>query len=162
MKCDYAYGSDSVVESSADATRMGFAPNTLREPTFFSGQLRQSLTSRVVLADQHGQARIVPRSVVVVEIFVAQRQCINPSGDQIVDRMLDQPWASIIGKAVGESPDDFQFRIGFPRQQRPGIRRHSRSIETSANFPPNKRLKIEPIRVTLCSHRVASYMRCNL
>ena len=46
MEFSYAYASDSLVESDANGTRMALAPDTLREPTFFSGQLRQGLPFR--------------------------------------------------------------------------------------------------------------------
>ena len=53
MEFSYAYSGDSVVQSSATETRMGFAPDTLREPTFFSGELRQGLAFREAISALH-------------------------------------------------------------------------------------------------------------
>ncbi len=53
MEFSYAYTSDSFVESGATETRMALAPDTLREPTFFSGELRQSLEFREAISALH-------------------------------------------------------------------------------------------------------------
>ena len=34
--------------------------------------------SRILLTDQHAQQRIVPELVMVVEVFISQRQSVNP------------------------------------------------------------------------------------
>ena len=46
----------------------------------------RSGTGRVPLADQRGQQRIVPQLVVIVQIFVAQRQAEDPLPQQFLDR----------------------------------------------------------------------------
>ena len=98
----------------------------------------------------------------VVEVFVAQRQSVNPLGDQVIDRVLDQFGVTVIGEATGESSDDPRFRFDFPQQQGPGVGRDGSAVKNSANFPLLKGLKIESICVTLCLHRVASCMRLNV
>jgi len=50
--------------------------------------------------------RIVSQLVMVVEIFVTQRQSVNPLGNQVVDGMFDQFGVTVIGEASGESCDD--------------------------------------------------------
>jgi len=53
VEFSYAYTSDSFVESGATDTRMALAPDTLREPTFFLGELRQSLEFREAISALH-------------------------------------------------------------------------------------------------------------
>ena len=44
MEFNYRYHGNSNVGSNANATAMSFAPDTLREPTYFSGELAKSLS----------------------------------------------------------------------------------------------------------------------
>jgi hypothetical protein len=53
MEFNYAYGSDSSVRNSASGTKMSFAPDTLRQPTFFSGELRQGVAFREAISALH-------------------------------------------------------------------------------------------------------------
>jgi hypothetical protein len=39
MEFNYKYGGSSSVQGNAKSTNMSFAPDTLREPTFFVGSL---------------------------------------------------------------------------------------------------------------------------
>jgi hypothetical protein len=109
-----------------------------------------------LLADQHGHQRIVSQPVMVVEIFVAQRQPKNPLGDQVLDGMLDPLGIAVIGETSGKSPDDRHFLLDFSQQQSPRVGRDGPAIESSTNFPLRQGLKIKSIRVTLCLHRAAS------
>ncbi len=43
MEFNYSYLGQSSIANSVNGTSMSFAPDTLRQPTFFRGQLRQSL-----------------------------------------------------------------------------------------------------------------------
>ncbi len=53
MEFNYAYRGDSRVANSANGTQVSFAPDTLRQPTFFSGELRQSLPFREAISALH-------------------------------------------------------------------------------------------------------------
>jgi hypothetical protein len=53
MEFNYAYQGDSNVSNSSSGTRMSFAPDTLRQPTFFSGELRQSIAFREAISALH-------------------------------------------------------------------------------------------------------------
>lgn len=50
MEFSYAYPKSSGVENRATATSMSFAPDTLRDPTFFRGELKQSLQFREAIS----------------------------------------------------------------------------------------------------------------
>jgi hypothetical protein len=53
MQFDYAYHGDSTVSNGIDRTAMSFAPDTLRQPTFFRGKLRQPLAFRQAISALH-------------------------------------------------------------------------------------------------------------
>ncbi len=53
MQFDYAYHGDSTVSNGVDRTAMSFAPDTLRQPTFFRGNLRQPLAFRQAISALH-------------------------------------------------------------------------------------------------------------
>lgn len=53
MQFDYAYSSSTAVHSGAGNTDMSFAPDTLREPTYFSGVLRQGVAFREAISALH-------------------------------------------------------------------------------------------------------------
>jgi len=53
MFFDYAYRGNSSVESSAGATAMNFVPDAKREPTYFSGELRQKIEFREAISALH-------------------------------------------------------------------------------------------------------------
>ncbi len=114
------------------------------------------LSGGVLLTDQHGQERIVPQLVMVVKIFVAKRQAVDSLGNQVFDRVFGQFRDPVIGEATGESIDDSIFRFDFPQQQCPGIGRDGPAVKASQYFPLPEGLKTEPLRVTLCLHRITS------
>lgn len=53
MEFSYSYQTDTLVESSASGTQMSFAPDTLRGPTFFRGELRGGLAFREAISALH-------------------------------------------------------------------------------------------------------------
>ncbi len=81
MEFEYRYHGSSAVDSSARATTMSFAPDTKREPTYFQGELHQSLEFReaisalnaVVVSDM----RFKPKDKTVYKAWLAQQEQIN-------------------------------------------------------------------------------------
>jgi hypothetical protein len=53
MEFNYAYHGDSKVNNTARDTQLSFAPDTLRQPTFFSGELHQSIAFREAISALH-------------------------------------------------------------------------------------------------------------
>ncbi len=53
MEFQYAYHSDSSVNSGPGETHMSFAPDTCREPTFFKGELHQEVAFREAMSALH-------------------------------------------------------------------------------------------------------------
>lgn len=55
----------------------------------------------------------------VVEVLVAQRQGVDPLGDQLLDGMLDEVGLAVVGEAGGELADDPGQLLGLAEQQGP-------------------------------------------
>lgn len=53
MEFNYSYQKESNVQGDASQTAMSFAPDTLREPTFFRGQLRKNIAFREAISALH-------------------------------------------------------------------------------------------------------------
>src|SRR5438270_13594446 len=53
MLFDFAFGGDSTVSNGVDRTAMSFAPDTLRQPTYFRGELRKGLAFREAISALH-------------------------------------------------------------------------------------------------------------
>jgi len=53
VEFNYNYASDSAVTGDTSQTSMSFAPDTLRQPTFFTGELKQSLEFREAMSALH-------------------------------------------------------------------------------------------------------------
>ncbi len=53
MKFNYKYGGSSSVSGNASSTNMSFAPDTLRQPTFFVGQLGKHIPFRESISALH-------------------------------------------------------------------------------------------------------------
>jgi hypothetical protein len=53
MEFNYKYGGSSSVQGNAKSTNMSFAPDTLREPTFFVGSLGKHINFREAMSALH-------------------------------------------------------------------------------------------------------------
>ena len=53
MLFEHTYRGSSAVNSTADRTRMSFAPDVTREPTFFTGRLRRRIEFREAISALH-------------------------------------------------------------------------------------------------------------
>jgi hypothetical protein len=53
MEFNYSYQGDSSVANTSTNTQLSFSPDTLRQPTFFSGELRKSIAFREAISALH-------------------------------------------------------------------------------------------------------------
>jgi len=53
VEFNYSYAGDSAVSGDARSTEMSFAPDTLRQPTFFTGELKKSIEFREAMSALH-------------------------------------------------------------------------------------------------------------
>lgn len=81
MRFDFAYNGTTTVESGAAQTRMSFAPDVKREPTYFSGELHQSLLFREAISALHevvvGDLRYKPKDKTAYKEWVAQQEVLD-------------------------------------------------------------------------------------
>ena len=123
----------------------------------FAGQWCTILAPRRQLAGQHRQRRVVAQLVVVNEIFVAQRNPEDALPDQRADLVLGQFRPAAVGETRGKPLDQTDRPIRRPQQQRTGIRGHAAAVKPRHHRPPRDGCKSEPIRATLCLHRVSPW-----
>ena len=78
MRFDFAYHGNTTVESGARLTRMSFAPDVKREPTYFSGELGQSLLFREAISALHdvvvADLRFKPKDKTAYKEWAAQQE----------------------------------------------------------------------------------------
>ena len=81
MEFEYRYHGSSAVDSSAGATSMSFSPDTKREPTYFTGELQQSLEFREAISALNAvvvsDLRYKPKDKSVYKAWVAQQEQVN-------------------------------------------------------------------------------------
>jgi hypothetical protein len=90
---------------------------------------------------------------VIVEILIAQADPDGPLGDQLPDRVLDEPSVPAVDEAPGELLEQVAGLIDFPQQQRTGIRGDGASVKAADHIPAPEPLKMKLFWITLCVHR---------
>lgn len=81
MEFNYQYAGDSSVQSSAGETSMSLAPDTLREPTFFRGELHRAIPFREAISALHevviSDLRWHPRDRSEYQAWLAQQEEVD-------------------------------------------------------------------------------------
>lgn len=81
MEFEYRYHGSTAVDSSARSTQMSFSPDTRREPTYFQGELRQSLEFREAISALNAvvvsDLRYKPKDKTAYKAWLAQQEQIN-------------------------------------------------------------------------------------
>jgi hypothetical protein len=81
MLFDYAYKGSSSVASLSDTTRMSFAPDVKREPTYFVAELRQKIEFREAISALHdvvvSDLRFKPKDKTAYKEWAARREQID-------------------------------------------------------------------------------------
>src|SRR5262245_46151759 len=112
----------------------------------------------ISLADGCGQERIPPRQIVIIEVFVSERQPVNSLGDQIFHTVLDLIRVSVISEAGRKLLDDLPLRLDLFEQQHAAIGGDRASIELGHHLPRSAGLKLELFISTLCLHLFVSFL----
>ena len=107
----------------------GLAPRPVLQPVeraLFpgTGHRRTVRTLGLELAGQHMEQRVVTKLIVVVQVFIAEREGEHALADQGLDRVLEQSWVAPVGETAGHPTDQPEAAIQPPQQQPSGIRRH--------------------------------------
>jgi hypothetical protein len=81
VEFEYRYHGSTAVDSSARSTQMSFSPDTRREPTYFQGELRQSLEFREAISALNAvvvsDLRYKPKDKTAYKAWLAQQEQIN-------------------------------------------------------------------------------------
>jgi hypothetical protein len=81
MEFQYAFKKSSSVANRADATELSFSPDTKREPTFFSGELRKGVAFREAISALHdvvvSDLRWKPRDTSAYKAWAAQQEEVD-------------------------------------------------------------------------------------
>ena len=81
MLFEHTYRGSSAVESTADRTRLSFAPDVTREPTFFTGRLRQRIEFREAISALHdvvvSDLRFKPKDKTAYKEWAARQEQID-------------------------------------------------------------------------------------
>jgi hypothetical protein len=123
----------------------------------FAGQRRTIIAAGRQFARQHRHRRVVAQLVVVIQIFVAQRNPEHALSDQRPDLMLDQLHCPAIGETLGKPLDQSNRPVRRPQQQGTRIRGHPAAVKPRHHRAPLNGCKSKQIRATLCLHRVSPW-----
>ena len=77
MHFEYSYVGNSAVRNQGDSTELSFAPDLKRQPTFFSGELRQNVAFREAISALHdvvvSDLRFKPKDKTAYKAWAAKR-----------------------------------------------------------------------------------------
>jgi hypothetical protein len=113
MEFRYRYSGSSSVASTASSTGLSFAPDTLREPTYFSGLLAKRVPFREAISALHdvviSDQRFTPRDLTAYKEWLKSQEDV---------------W---VGEAIGDAAK-LKERIDSIRAELSAMNKHSQSI----------------------------------
>ena len=110
----------------------------------FARRRRAVAAPSLKLARQHRHQRVVTKLVVIVEVFVAERDAEHALADERGDRVLDEPWVSRVAETFRKPPHQIQTPVRSAQQQAARVRRQRAAIELGDHrtaFNPSKRAR---------------------
>ena len=96
------------------------------------------------LARQHRHQRVVTKLVVIVQVFVAERDAEHALPDERGDRVLDQPWVSRVAETSRKPSNQTQTSVRGAQQQAACVGRQRAAVELGHHrpaFDPSKRAR---------------------
>jgi len=114
---------------------------------------RPALSRRIGLLGQDRQQRIFPQLVVIVQIFIAQRQRKHPLRHKFLHRVLDPLRIAMVGKAGGQPLHDLHPLLHLPQQQSTGVAGDRATVKPTLYFALRQGMKFERFLVTLCMQK---------
>ena len=124
-----------------------------------AGHWRTVLAPRRKFARKHRHRRIVAQIVVIVEVFVPERDPKHPLTDQRSHLVLDQLRTPPISKARRKATNQINRAIRRSQKQRSRIRRHQSGIKCRNDWATFNHSKIKLLCATLCRHRGSPQIR---
>ena len=102
---------------------------------------------------EHAEDRIVPELVVIIDIFIAERDAENALAEHRRKPVHDERRIAAILETIGEARHESDRFVGLAEQQRTRVRGDRTAIERAHNIAALDGSKLERIPVTLCRHR---------
>ena len=99
---------------------------------------------------QNAEDRIFPQLLVIVDVFVAQRQTVDPLREHLQNRVLDQLLIPPVQKTFRQSRQQIQALVGLPQQQCTAIGTDRAAVESGHDLPRTAGFKSEAGLDTLC------------
>jgi len=96
--------------------------------------------------------------VVVVKIFIAQRQAEHALLEEFFERVLDFLGITVIVEASRKFGQQSTGGLDLPQKQATGVGRDRSAVEATRDLACSQGLKIKRRSATLCLHRAASLL----
>ena len=121
---------------------------------------RPRRAGRVRLARQQRQQAVRAQRVVVVDIFVAERDPVDPLRDQLRQRVLDLSRMAEIREAARHPIQQGEPPIHFPQQHAAAVRREPAPVEAADHAAAAQGVKFELRGSTLRGHGTSLSFPC--
>ncbi len=108
------------------------------------------------LARKHRHQRVVAKLVVIVQVFVAERDAEHALPDERGDRVLDEPRVSRVTETSRQPSNQTQPSVGGAQQQAACVGRQRPAVELGHHRPSFNPSKHAWFCATLRLHRAAS------
>ena len=115
-------------------------------------------SERIAFAAGDCQKWIVPKPVVVVEVFVAQRQPEDSLPEQFFDTVLDQVGITTVLEALGEFPHQPMSPVHLTKKKNSTVAGEVASLEIGNHLSRFQSLKCEALLDTLCHAAVEGWL----
>ncbi len=112
--------------------------------TVLSGHVRTSHSQR--------QGRIIPQTIVVIDILVAQTQTEDPLCQHALHAMFDPVRITIIRKALRKPTGHVASFIDLPQELGTRIGGHASAIKPPDYLAPSQIRNMQGFRLTVCGH----------
>ena len=143
---DLIGGRQTVWAATEAFYRRVYADDTL-SPFFETTDIAQ-LCSRQSMTPP--EKRILPQLLVIVQVFVTQRQPVDPLRQHLFQALLDPLRLPVIREAASNAPQQSQLAISLAQQQRTTLGGQPAALELSHDLARKMSFKRKESLATLC------------
>ncbi len=111
------------------------------------------LSQRIALVAGRRQQWIQPQVIVIVEVFIAQSQPVDPLSQHLLHGMVNIYLLTVVLKALRQGQGQSQVRIDLTQQQRTPITGEGATGKIGHDFTRTQVLKKERLFLTVCLRR---------
>ena len=112
--------------------------------------------ARVELSRRHGEERVEPKRVVVVEVLVSAGHAEDALGCELLNGVLDALRVAVVDEAAGDTVEESTQLRDLAQEDQAAIAGDVTRVESDVDPPPSTGLNSGELRGTLCLHRLAS------